>query len=143
LRNETKQKIAWQSGEDDTGRSKVAHTTLTYKKHRVGGVEWVVFYQAMKSKCQYAFINSIIIVIASMGEGQKCKEKRLFWLPWQSAKKKPTNTKKMFAFVVLLNNLHKCAGESFKGLTTAKANRVVLYKIFWGIYGTKFLTGGS
>jgi len=64
----------------------------------VGGVEWVVFYQAMKSKCQYAFINSIIIVIASMGEGQKCKEKRLFWLPWQSAKKKTNEHKENVRF---------------------------------------------
>jgi len=77
------------------------------------------------------------------GGGTKVQRKKAFLVAMAKCEKKPTNTKKMFAFVVLLNNLHKCAGESFKGLTTAKANRVVLYKIFWGIYGTMFLTGGS
>lgn len=57
------------------------------------------------------------------GENGNPEKKNLFSLPWQSAKKEEHKEKEL-AFVVLLNNLHKCAGETFEGLTTGKANRV-------------------
>jgi len=56
LRNEAKQKIAWQSGEGDTGRSKVAHTTLTFKTYRVGGAKLGGFLSGNEiemSMCSY------------------------------------------------------------------------------------------